>query len=92
MSLWVKDPVDVAWYKFDWSSFLDVGDTITGATVSVDTSLTKVISINDATSVSAKFSGGTSGGSSVVTCVITTANGNTYETSKTIYIQTRSSN
>jgi hypothetical protein len=92
MSLWVKDPADVAWYKFDWSRFLDTGDTITSFTVSVDSNLTKMLSTNSTSSVSFQVSGGVSGSSSVVTCVIGTAGGNTFETTKTIYIQSRVSN
>lgn len=91
MSLWVKDPVDVAWYKFDWSQFLDAGDTIASATVTVDANVTKVTSASTASSVSVQLSGGASGTSSVVTCVVVTALGNTFETTKTIYIQGRSS-
>ena len=91
MSLWVKDPADVAWYKFDWSQFLDVGDSISSATVTVDSNVTLVAQASAASSVSVRLSGGAGGTSSVVTCVVVTALGNTFETTKTVYIQGRSS-
>ena len=91
MSLWVKDPADVAWYKFDWSQFLDAGDTIVSATVSVDSNLVRAASATASTSVSVQLSGGVSGTSSVVTCVVVTALGSTFETTKAVYIVGRSS-
>ena len=90
MSAWVKDPADIVWYKFDWSKFLDVGDTIASATVTTDTNLVTSTFTNTASTVSFRVSGGTSGKSSTVTCTVVTALGNTFRTTKGIYIIGRS--
>ena len=89
MSLWVKDPLDVASYTFDWSSFLATGETISSRTTTVDANLTKLSDSATTTTVSVKVSGGTNGTQSLVTCQVVTSAGNTYETEKYITIATR---
>lgn len=91
MSIWVKDPLDVAYYTFDWSSFLASGETISSHTTTVDSNLTKVSDTANATTVSIRVSGGLAGTQSLVTCQVVTSASNTYETEKYITITTRMS-
>lgn len=56
-----KDPQAVKPYYFDWSPFLDEGDTIVTSVVVVDTGLTKDSESNTATTVTVWLSGGTDG-------------------------------
>ncbi len=98
--IWVKDPADVAWYEFDWSGaasngtpWLPTGVTIASYTVTVDANLTKANAQLQGPLVLIQVSGGTAGTESVVTCSITTSETppNTYDTQKSIFIQTRTS-
>lgn len=89
MSIWVKDPDDERWFKFDWSSFLAAGETITAHTTTVDAAMTKVSDTADTTSVSVQVLGGTDGTQSLTTCLIHTSAANIYETQKWVTIATR---
>ena len=74
---YIKDPEAVLDYKFDWSSWLDSGETIASRTVTVDTGLTKDSdAVTDtSTSVTVWLSGGTDGVSYSVNCqIVTSAN------------------
>lgn len=91
MGIWVKDPADDTLYQFDWSEFLEPGETIASYSTTVDTNLTKLAELATATSVSVRVSGGTDATESLVTCNIVTSLGNTYDTEKMISIVTRQS-
>jgi hypothetical protein len=92
MSIWVKDPLDTAWFEFDWSQFLETGETIVAHTTTVDANLTNLGDNATPTTVSVRVSGGVNGSQSLVTCQVITSSGNTYETEKYINIATRISN
>ena len=93
MSVWTTDPADQRWFEFDWSSFLDAGETITSYTVTCDSELTKLADTSTTTAVLIQVSGGTAGTQSLITCVINTSNAtgqhNRYETEKYVSIRTR---
>lgn len=89
LSLWVKDPADIAWYQFDWSDFLDAGETITSYTITCDNNLTKLADANSATTVSIHVSGGTNNTTSLVTCIIITSGDNDFKAEKEITIVER---
>ena len=97
---WTKDPSAVLDYKFDWAAETngtdtDAGDwldtdnseTISEATITVDTGLTEdSSSLTDTnTSVTVWLSGGTAGNVYKVACEITTSAARTDE--RTIYIK-----
>lgn len=92
-----KDPSDVLDYKFDFagvtnaaddasSNWLQAGETISSAVVTVATGLTKDSdSITDTnTSVTVWLSGGTSGTDYAVACKITSSAGRVLERSVTV--------
>jgi len=83
-----KDPDDVLDYKFDFSSWLNSGDTISTRVVTVSTGLTKDSdSITDtSTSVTVWLSGGTPIAEYTMACKITTADGRTVERSVIVRI------
>ena len=56
-----KDPESVLDYTINWSDFLTTGDTISSATYTVDTGLTKDSNSNTTTTTTVTLSGGTAG-------------------------------
>jgi hypothetical protein len=76
-----KDPQAVLDYTFDWSDWLEVGDTITAQTVTVHDGPDSVLVKNSSSitgssdQVSCWLSGGTVGAKYTVTAHITTAGG-----------------
>jgi hypothetical protein len=86
---WFKDPDDTAWYEFDWSLFLDAGETITSCVVTVDANLTEVFTRSTATSVLVEVTGGTAWTPSVVTCEVNTSALNTFQAAKVIKVVPR---
>ena len=100
ISLWVKDPLDTAWYQFDFlGTAAEPGllyntspqETITSHTTAVDANITKLSDTAASTSVSIQVTGGTNGTQSLVTCSIHTSAGNVYNDEKYIIIATRQS-
>lgn len=85
---WSKDPADIDWFQFDWSNWLAVGETIASATVTTD-SLTILATQIQSALVLFNVSGGTIGGAASVVCEIVTSEGNTYSTTKSIFVRTR---
>jgi len=93
--MWVKDPLDIRWFEFDWSQFLAAGETISSYTITCDSNLTKVAQIATGTAVSIQVSGGVAGTQSVISCQVDTSvagnQENQYETQKVVAIRTRRS-
>ena len=89
--VFTKDPDAVLDYKFDWSSWLATGETITSRTVTVDAGLTNDSdSITDSgASVTVWLSGGTANKNYAVACKITTDGGRTDERTDTIHVRQR---
>ena len=84
-----KDPSAVLDYKFDWSDWLDSGETISTRTITAETGIVvDSSSLTDtSTSVTAWLSGGTAGNVYDVACLITTSASRTDE--RTIKITCR---
>lgn len=85
---YIKDPDAVLDYEFDWSQWLDVGETISTRLVTV-TGVTLDSSSNTTTTVTAWVSGGTVGTTGTVACRITTSQGRTDERSISLTIRNR---
>lgn len=86
-----KDPSAVLDYKFDWSSWLATGETISSHTITADTGITvDSSSLTDTnTSVTVWLSGGTAETSYTVTCQVVTSASRTDERSITIRVKDR---
>jgi hypothetical protein len=74
-------------YKFDWSDWLESGETIASAIVSTTSSITLSDQSNDDSSVTIWVSGGLLNNSHIVTCQITTSLGRITARSINIYVQ-----
>lgn len=72
MRTFVKDPDAVLDYKFNWSDWLATGETISSATVTVQSGLSKDSQTNSTTDVTVWLSGGANGQVYTVQCRITT--------------------
>jgi hypothetical protein len=76
---WEKDPSAVLDWNFNWTNWLASAETISTATVTVGSGLTKDSQSNTTTTVTVWLSGGTLGTTYEVTCRITTNQGRTDE-------------
>lgn len=68
-----KDPDAILDYGFDWSDWLESGETITGSTWTVPTGISEGANSRNDTSVKVWLSGGTAGEAYVISCKITTS-------------------
>ena len=59
MSTYIKDPQAVLDYGFDWSDWLQDGETITTSTWTLDTGLSKTSDSHDGSATTIWLSGGT---------------------------------
>lgn len=89
---YVKRPAEVKDYKIDWSSALlvdgvDVGDTVTASTWTVETGITKDSDSRTTSTTTAWLSGGTEGVHYTVTNQVTTTQGRTYERSFVVQVE-----
>lgn len=89
MPTYTKDPDATLKYTFDWSDWLDTGETISSANITADAGITIDSQSNDTTTADATLSGGTVGESYGVTCRVTTNGGQTDDRSITITIAER---
>lgn len=78
------DPDAVKDYRFDWSPWLDVADTITSHTVTPSAGITVDSHTADTTSVTVWLSGAT-GKQATVTCHIATSQGR--QDDRTLYLR-----
>lgn len=85
----LKDPQAVLDYKWDWSTWLPTGDTISTHTITAPTGLTVASSANTTTTVTAWLSGGTAGNTYSVACKIVTTQGRTDERSILVQVDNR---
>lgn len=78
-----QDPQDTRIWAFNWADFLTErsSTTISSATWTVPSGLTKVSESNTTTTATVKVSGGTHGSDYVLTCTAVLANGETVERS-----------
>ena len=84
-----KDPSAVLDYGFDWSDWLESGETVAESAWTVATGLTKDSDQRGDTSTKAWLSGGTAGATYVVANKITTSDGRTDERSFEIVVEDR---
>lgn len=89
MPLYTKDPDAVLDYKWDWSSWLAAGETITTSTVTVPAGITKDSATNTTTTATVWLSGGTKDTDYAVTNRIVTNQGRTDDRSITIRLRER---
>lgn len=85
-----KDPDAVLDYAWDWTEWLaDSSDTISSATVTVSSGITKDTSSASSTAVVVWLSGGTAGQKYTATCHITTTGGRQDDRTLTIPVKQR---
>lgn len=81
-----KDPNGVLDYEFDWTQWLETGDTIASHVATV-VGAVKNSSANSTTSVTVWVSGGTVGINATIACRITTTAGRVDERTVTLRIR-----
>lgn len=86
-TVYVRDPNSVLDYLWDWSAWLQSGETISSHTISSPAGINVDSSSNSSTTVTAWISGGTTGTAYDVTCRITTNQNRTED--RTIRLMTR---
>jgi len=84
-----KDPDAILDYKFDWSSWLSTGETISTYTVTPASGITNTTSTSSSASVTAWISGGTANSVYPVSCLIVTDSSRTDERSINIHVRER---
>jgi hypothetical protein len=84
-----KDPSDILDYLWDWSDWLETGETLTTVTWDVPTGLTQDDDDIGTTTATAWLSGGTAGETYTVGCLVTTSMGRTCERSCRILVAER---
>lgn len=82
-----KDPNAVLDYQWDWSDWLDEGETITVAVITVPAGLTLDSQVDTGATVTAWLSGGTAGDGYRIICHIETSEGR--EDDRSIYLRCR---
>ena len=85
MTMFIKDPQAVLDYGFDWSDWLDTGDTLSASTWTVPTGITKDSDSNTTTTTTIWLSGGTVGKTYKITNRITTVGGR--GTDRSLYVK-----
>lgn len=89
MNNMVKDKDAKLDFMFDWSEWLESGETISSYVLTVQTGITKVSDSKTTTAVTVWLSGGTNGTWYTVACKITTSLGRIDERTINIQIQER---
>jgi len=89
MNNMVKDKDAKLDFMFDWSEWLESGETISSYVLTVQTGITKVSDSKTTTAVTVWLSGGTIGTWYTVACKITTSLGRIDERTINIQIQER---
>jgi hypothetical protein len=89
MSLYVKDPNAELDYAFDWSDWLETGETISSHTITVSTGITKDSDSETDGIVTVWLSGGTAGNWYTVACKVVTSASRTDERTMDIQVKNR---
>jgi len=84
MNIFDKDPDAILDYKWDWSSWLDAGESISTYAITVSGGLASTESTFNSSAVTAWISGGTAGTVETAACLIETNSSRTDE--RTIYL------
>ncbi len=85
----LKDPDATLDYAFDWSSWLQSGETISSYSITVDSGITKEGDSQSNGVVTVWLSGGTAGQTYSVSCKITTSMSRTDERTMKIFVMER---
>lgn len=88
MTTKLKDPDAEVPFKWDWTSWLESGDSIASHSIIVD-GVTLVSSAEASGVVTATLSGGTAGETATATCRVTSANGYVDDRTITLKIMER---
>ena len=86
-TFFVKTPTGLLDYEFGWVAWLESGETITSALITVPAPMILDHQTNDNTTVIAWLSGGTLNSSHIVKCQITTSQGRVSERAINVYVQ-----
>ena len=89
MTTYIKDPQSVLDYGFDWSDWLDTGDTVSTSTWTVPTGITEDSETETSTATTIWLSGGTVGKKYKITNRMVTANGRTVDRSFYVKVESR---
>ncbi len=89
MTCYIKDSDAILDYGFDWSNWLDVGETIVESTWTVSDGLTKISDTHTETVTKVWISGGTIGNDYTIVNHIITSNGKEDERSHIIRVRSR---
>ena len=89
MAKYIKDPDAVLDYGFDWSDWLQDGETISTSSWTVPTGLTEVGDSNTTTATKVWVSGGTAGDDYTITNHIVTSDSREDDRSHTLKVQER---
>jgi hypothetical protein len=85
----VKDPNAVLDYKFDWSAWLAVSETITSSTWTVPAGITKQSDTHDTSSTTIWLTSGTAGITYMLVNEIVTNQGRTENRSLSLFLEDR---
>jgi len=89
MNSFYKDPDSILDYKFNWSSWLASGESISTYVITAASGITNTTSTSDTDSVTAWLSGGTAGSDYPVACLIETDSSRTDERTIKIHVRER---
>lgn len=85
----LKDPDAVLDYGFDWSEWLQTGETLSSATWTIPSGITKSSQQESSTGTVIWLSGGTAGTNYNISCKIVTSANRTDERTMTIIVRNR---
>ena len=89
MKTYIKDPQSVLDYGFDWSDWLDTGDTVSTSAWDVPTGITEDSDTKTTTTTTIWLSSGTVGSKYKLTNRMVTANGRTVERSFYVKVESK---
>lgn len=89
MATYFKDPGSTLDWQFNWASWLENGEAVTGSTFVADSGITIASNSFTATTATVWLAGGTAGTKYKVTNSVTTNQGRSDERSITIWASTR---
>jgi hypothetical protein len=84
---WDKDPTGVLDWVYDWDAWLEAGESIASALVTVPTGINLDLQVDNARDIVAWFSGGGSGGPYRCPCKIVTDSAR--EDTRSVFIRMR---
>ncbi|MEA3281796.1 MAG: hypothetical protein U9Q68_04425 [Euryarchaeota archaeon] len=89
LTTFIKDPDAVLDFSFDWSSWLETGESISSHTITAGSGITNDSDSESSGIVTAWISGGTAGSTYTIACKIVTSLGRTDERTINIVVAER---